>query len=50
MHYGPNTFSKSSQLETIKSLKKKVNMGQRQRLSRGDIRQTNKMYHCPGIV
>ena len=50
MHYGPNTFSKSSQLQTIRPFKKNIRIGQRERLSAGDIRQTNKMYQCPGIV
>ena len=53
MHYGKNTFSKAVSLETIIARKRPMSIlrpqiGQREKLSRGDIRQTKKMYHCPG--
>ena len=50
MHYGPTAFSKSPQFKTIQPHKQTVKFGQRERLSTGDIRQTNKKYRCPGTV
>lgn len=52
MHYARNTFSKSTYLDTIlpqeEPLTKKMpEIGQRRRLSRGDISQTNMLYDCP---
>lgn len=50
MHYARNTFSKSSDLDTLvpKTLTADIpEIGQRQRLSVGDIIQTNKLYKCP---
>lgn len=51
MHYARNTFSKSSYLDTIipKQLtgKGRPEIGQRYKLSRGDIAQANLLYKCP---
>ncbi|XP_074593288.1 protein tolkin-like [Brevipalpus obovatus] len=52
MHYARNTFSKSTYLDTILpqddvSRKKPPEIGQRIRLSEGDISQTNLLYRCP---
>lgn len=46
MHYGPNTFSNDSKKETIIPLEGNVRIGQRERLSASDKRQTNKLYQC----
>ena len=51
MHYSANTFSKNGYLPTIETSKdsltgKPRNIGQRQGLSEGDIRQTKKLYKC----
>ncbi|KAL4084328.1 hypothetical protein QTP88_028152 [Uroleucon formosanum] len=52
MHYAKNTFSKGSYLETIhpidaiRNLKKRPEIGQRVRLSEGDIAQTKLLYKC----
>ncbi|CAL1537016.1 unnamed protein product [Lymnaea stagnalis] len=51
MHYGRNKFAKSQRNDTIvpKTLPGSVvrpTIGQRYRLSPGDIRQTNKLYKC----
>ena len=51
MHYSANTFSKNGYLPTIETSKDKLtgkprNIGQRQGLSEGDIRQTKKLYKC----
>lgn len=50
MHYAKNSFSKSTFLDTITpiGLKADVNieLGQRRRLSRGDIMQANLLYKC----
>lgn len=53
MHYGKNTFAKAVSLETIIAKKRPLlnmrpQIGQREKLSRGDIKQTKKMYNCPG--
>ena len=52
MHYARNTFSKSTYLDTIlpqeEKSKARPEIGQRIRLSKGDIAQTNLLYHCPG--
>ncbi|KAK0168286.1 hypothetical protein PV327_002110 [Microctonus hyperodae] len=51
MHYAKNTFSKGTYLDTILPLestgKKRPEIGQRIRLSEGDIAQTNLLYKCP---
>ncbi|KFM59925.1 Tolloid-like protein 1, partial [Stegodyphus mimosarum] len=48
MHYARNTFSRSLALDTILPVRGKVvEIGQRLRLSSGDIAQTNKLYKCP---
>ncbi|EEB19379.1 conserved hypothetical protein [Pediculus humanus corporis] len=51
MHYARNTFSKGTYLDTILPLdkagmKKRPEIGQRIRLSEGDIAQTNLVYKC----
>ncbi|XP_065334267.1 protein tolkin [Cloeon dipterum] len=52
MHYSRNTFSKGSYLDTILPFeqlasKKRPEIGQRIKLSDGDIAQTNLLYKCP---
>ncbi|XP_067013394.2 protein tolkin [Anabrus simplex] len=52
MHYAKNTFSKGTYLDTIYPLvggysKKRPEIGQRIRLSEGDVAQTNLLYKCP---
>lgn len=52
MHYSRNTFSKGIYLDTIKPVVelnggKKTDIGQRIKLSEGDITQTNMLYNCP---
>ena len=52
MHYARNTFSKSTYLDTIlpqeeSSSKSRPEIGQRIRLSKGDVAQTNLLYRCP---
>lgn len=51
MHYAKNTFSKGTYLETIlpvdMSGRKRPEIGQRIRLSEGDIAQANLLYKCP---
>lgn len=51
MHYARNTFSKGTYLDTIQPIdygknKKKPEIGQRLKLSEGDISQTNLLYRC----
>ncbi|KDR10358.1 Dorsal-ventral patterning tolloid-like protein 1, partial [Zootermopsis nevadensis] len=51
MHYARNTFSKGTYLDTILPLERYTNkrrpeIGQRIRLSEGDIAQTNLLYKC----
>ncbi|KAJ8670674.1 hypothetical protein QAD02_001933 [Eretmocerus hayati] len=50
MHYAKNTFSKGTYLDTILPMenhgKKRPEIGQRVRLSEGDIAQTNLLYRC----
>lgn len=50
MHYAKNTFSKGTYLDTIYPLegfsKKRPEIGQRIRLSEGDVAQTNLLYKC----
>lgn len=50
MHYARNTFSKSVYLDTIQAVgvpeNEKIEIGQRVRLSRGDIAQANLLYKC----
>lgn len=50
MHYARNTFSKSVYLDTIQPIGvreyDKIEIGQRVRLSRGDIAQANLLYKC----
>lgn len=47
MHYGSNFFSKNGE-HTIETLdpSKQAHIGQRKRLSPGDIKRINKMYNC----
>lgn len=51
MHYARNTFSKGTYLDTILPVevkgKKRPEIGQRLRLSDGDIAQANLLYKCP---
>lgn len=51
MHYARNTFSKSTYLDTIlpqtEPHRERPEIGQRVRLSVGDIAQTNRLYKCP---
>lgn len=51
MHYARNTFSKGTYLDTILPIevkgKKRPEIGQRLRLSAGDISQANLLYKCP---
>lgn len=53
MHYARNTFSKGTFLDTIHPVdpvepgKKRPEIGQRLRLSEGDIAQANLLYKCP---
>ncbi|XP_054716859.1 tolloid-like protein 1 [Uloborus diversus] len=50
MHYARNTFSKSTALDTILPVKGRgVEIGQRLRLSPGDVAQTNSLYKCPAL-
>ena len=50
MHYARNTFSKGTYLDTIQPIdvpnRKRPEIGQRVRLSEGDIAQTNLLYKC----
>ncbi|SPP81274.1 dorsal-ventral patterning protein tolloid [Drosophila guanche] len=50
MHYATNSFSKSSYLDTITPIGippgTHIELGQRRRLSRGDIVQANLLYKC----
>ncbi|XP_002073258.3 dorsal-ventral patterning protein tolloid [Drosophila willistoni] len=50
MHYAKNSFSKSSYLDTITPIGippgTHIELGQRRRLSRGDILQANLLYKC----
>lgn len=50
MHYARNTFSKSVYLDTIQPLgireNERTEIGQRLRLSKGDIAQANLLYKC----
>ncbi|CAG9862752.1 unnamed protein product [Phyllotreta striolata] len=51
MHYARNTFSKASYLDTIQPINVPEgvhpNIGQRIKLSEGDIEQANILYQCP---
>ncbi|XP_017142281.1 dorsal-ventral patterning protein tolloid isoform X1 [Drosophila miranda] len=51
MHYARNTFSKGIYLDTILPIemkgRKRPEIGQRLRLSQGDISQANLLYRCP---
>ncbi|KAH9360686.1 hypothetical protein HPB48_004818 [Haemaphysalis longicornis] len=52
MHYARNTFAKNTHLDTIlpqenSTTRRRPEIGQRVRLSQGDISQTNKLYKCP---
>ncbi|CAG9768768.1 unnamed protein product [Ceutorhynchus assimilis] len=51
MHYARNTFSKGTYLDTIQPVdmpgRRRPEIGQRVRLSEGDIAQTNLLYKCP---
>ena len=50
MHYADNTFSKGIYLDTIQpnldEFGHRPEIGQRIRLSKGDIEQTNLLYNC----
>ncbi|XP_037956128.1 dorsal-ventral patterning protein tolloid [Teleopsis dalmanni] len=50
MHYAKNTFSKSVYLDTIQPIRvadlARIEIGQRVRLSKGDIAQANLLYKC----
>lgn len=52
MHYARDTFSRAAYLDTILPKKPssgvRPKIGQRLHLSKGDIRQANKLYSCPG--
>lgn len=54
MHYAKNTFSKGTYLETILPVdlagRKRPEIGQRIRLSEGDIAQANLLYKCPSKI
>lgn len=51
MHYARNTFSKGTFLDTILPIevvgKKRPEIGQRVKLSEGDISQARLLYNCP---
>lgn len=51
MHYARNTFSKGTYLDTILPTevkgRKRPEIGQRLKLSEGDIAQANLLYKCP---
>ncbi|CAK8687745.1 unnamed protein product [Clavelina lepadiformis] len=52
MHYARNTFSKGMFLDTIRPMVDpdtgvRPSIGQRTRLSEGDVRQAKKLYKCP---
>ena len=52
MHYARNTFARATYVDTILPRKKpdmvvRPEIGQRVRLSPGDIAQANKLYKCP---
>lgn len=52
MHYARNTFARNNYLDTILPRRKpgmvvRPEIGQRVKLSPGDIRQANKLYRCP---
>jgi len=52
MHYARNTFARSTYLDTITPRRDprtsiRPEIGQRIKLSPGDIRQANKLYRCP---
>lgn len=52
MHYARNTFARATYVDTILPKKKpnievRPEIGQRVRLSPGDIAQANKLYRCP---
>lgn len=53
MHYARNTFSKGTYLDTIQPIdvpgRTRPEIGQRVRLSEGDIAQTNLLYRCPSM-
>ncbi|XP_071440384.1 protein tolkin [Hetaerina americana] len=51
MHYAKTTFSKSTYLDTILPIeergnRRKIEIGQRLKLSEGDVAQTNLLYKC----
>lgn len=52
MHYARDTFARAVMLDTIlpksTAAGPRPQIGQRLQLSAGDIRQTNKLYSCPG--
>lgn len=55
MHYARNTFARATYVDTILPRKKpemiiRPEIGQRVKLSPGDIAQANKLYKCPGLL
>ena len=57
MHYARNTFSKNTYLDTIlpredlpENQEDMPEIGQRIRLSKGDIAQTMALYNCPSKI
>lgn len=55
MHYSRNTFARTVNLDTIlpqedPSSKSRPEIGQRIRLSEGDIQQTKLLYRCPSMI
>lgn len=54
MHYARNTFSKGTYLDTIFPVelkgRKRPEIGQRLRLSEGDVAQANLLYKCPSKI
>lgn len=54
MHYARNTFARATYLDTILPRKKedmliRPSIGQRVKLSPGDIAQANALYKCPSM-
>lgn len=47
MHYKDDAFVKRYPLKSIRPKRSNVQIGQRKRLSDGDIREMNKFYGCP---
>ncbi|VDN15706.1 unnamed protein product [Dibothriocephalus latus] len=47
MHYGQWAMHNFAMTEQIRSENPNAKIGQRKKLSEGDIKQTNKLYSCP---